>query len=71
MTDRAKILGPAVLDEIRDIVQEHDPDPIVIAVLTGSPARKLALSVWTAMEGPDAELRSLELLQYAMEADAL
>lgn len=71
MTERAHDLGPDVLDQLRDMVVEHDPDPIVIAVLTGGPSRGLALSVWTGFEGEDAELRALELLRYAMEADPL
>ena len=71
MSDRAEDLGPVVLEQLRETVLQHDPDPIVVAVLSGNPARGLALSVWTAMEGADAELRALELLRYATEADPL
>lgn len=74
MTDRdghAQDLGPAVLEQLRDVVVQHDPEPIVIAVLTGSPARGLALSTWTAFEGEGADDRALELLRYATEADQL
>lgn len=66
MTERAQDLGPVVLEQLRDIVAEHDPDPIVIAVLTGSPARDLAFSLWTGFEGPDAEDRARELLAYVL-----
>lgn len=65
----ATALPDDVMDQLREIVLRADPDPIVIAVLTGSPARDLAVSVWTRLEGHNASAQAVELLTYALHAD--
>lgn len=69
MTGPAVVLGQDVRDQLRDVVMKNDPDPIVIAVVTGSAERGLALSVWTAFEGPDAEHTAYNLLEYTFHAE--
>lgn len=56
------------MQTLREAVEQRDPDPVVIAVLTGSQARGLALSLWTSLEGPAAEAQAIELMNYARTA---
>jgi len=71
MVDQARDLGPEVLEQLRDIVAEHDPDVVAIAVITGSPARDVAVSVWTGFEGPDAEERGVQMLVDCLTAEEI
>lgn len=65
--DRARDLGPVVMGELLATVKRHDPDPVVILVLTGSPEREVAMSIWAAFEGPQAEERALGMVAYAIQ----
>lgn len=64
-----------LIEDVRAIAENHDPDVVSILILHGSPARGIAASHWTAFEGPDSEERGLGLifdavLQMKDQADA-
>lgn len=61
-------LGRSFMESLRDQIAEIDPDVVVVCALTGSAARGLALSIWTALEGSASEAQAISLINYAHTA---
>jgi hypothetical protein len=59
-------LGPDKMDRIVEIAREHDPDLAVVMILHGTPTRGLVSSMWTVIEGPDAEAQTLQVVAGAV-----
>lgn len=69
----------AVRNDARQIPRSHmamivqelasiEPNVKVLLVLNGTPDTGLAMTVWTAFEGPAAEEDALDMVRYAIDA---
>lgn len=59
-----KVTMEAVVEQLR----QAEPNILVALVLNGSSDTGLAMTIWTALEGVEAEDQALGLVQYALDA---
>lgn len=64
-------MDPDLMEDVLAVARVHDPEVVSVLVLHGSPLRGLAVSHWTAFEGPDAERRGLALVMDAVAKAAI